>query len=99
MKPYVEPEKELITFTVDEVQYQAEEGMTWEEFVNSEYNTDNLIHINNDRDSDNCVYKKKYEGQAGATYFVFTADSNMVLKKDLIISNESYISLVGGSWG
>ena len=29
----------LITFTIDGVQFQAEEGMTWEEWVNSEYNT------------------------------------------------------------
>ena len=30
----------LITFYIDNTQYQAEEGMTWEEWVNSEYNTD-----------------------------------------------------------
>ena len=29
----------LLTFTVAGIEYQAEEGMTWEEFVNSEYNT------------------------------------------------------------
>lgn len=29
----------LITFTVDGVEYQAEEGMTWQEWCNSEYNT------------------------------------------------------------
>ena len=28
----------LITFTIDGVQYQAEEGMTWKEWCNSEYN-------------------------------------------------------------
>ena len=30
---------ELITFTIDGVEYQAEEGMTWEQWVNSDYNT------------------------------------------------------------
>lgn len=30
----------LITFTIDGNEYQAEEGMTWEEWVDSEYNTD-----------------------------------------------------------
>ena len=30
----------LITFKIIEIEYQAEEGMTWEEWVNSEYNTD-----------------------------------------------------------
>lgn len=28
-----------ITFTIDDVSYQAEEGMTWSEWVDSEYNT------------------------------------------------------------
>lgn len=30
----------LITFTIDGIEYQAEEGMTWEEWCNSEYNVD-----------------------------------------------------------
>ena len=30
---------ELITFTIDGVEYQAEEGMTWGTWVNSDYNT------------------------------------------------------------
>ena len=30
----------LITFTVDGTQYQAEEGMTWQEFLDSSYNVD-----------------------------------------------------------
>lgn len=29
----------LITFTIDGTEYQAEDGMTWEQWVNSEYNT------------------------------------------------------------
>jgi hypothetical protein len=32
----------LITFTIDGVEYQAEEGMTWGEWFNSEYNTSSL---------------------------------------------------------
>jgi hypothetical protein len=31
----------LITFTIAGTKYQAEEGMTWEQWVNSEYNTSN----------------------------------------------------------
>ena len=34
----------LITFTVDGVEYQAEEGMTWEEWCDSEYNVSNFIY-------------------------------------------------------
>jgi hypothetical protein len=33
-------ESNLITFTIDGSEYQAEEGMTWADWVNSEYNTD-----------------------------------------------------------
>lgn len=38
---------DLITFTIDGITYQAERGMTWEEWVNSSYNTDNFIVYNN----------------------------------------------------
>lgn len=31
---------ESITFTIEGTEYQAVEGMTWEEWINSEYNTD-----------------------------------------------------------
>lgn len=36
----------LITFTIDGVTYQAEPGMTWEEWVNSKYNTDGYLVLN-----------------------------------------------------
>ena len=41
-------EKNLITFTIGGVQYQAEEGMTWGEWVDSEYNTGNykVVSVN-----------------------------------------------------
>lgn len=35
-----------ITFTINSVQYQAEEGMTWEQWVNSEYNSNYQIYNN-----------------------------------------------------
>ena len=41
----------LIIFTVYGVEYQAEEGMTWEEWVNSEYNFNGGFFI----DSDNSI--------------------------------------------
>lgn len=36
----------MITFTIGTVTYQAEEGMTWEEWCNSEYNTDGYYAYN-----------------------------------------------------
>lgn len=48
---FFNPEEEinvnLITFYVVDTSYQCEEGMTWEEFVNSEYNSEGLFQINN----------------------------------------------------
>lgn len=41
-------EKSLISFTIEGTSYQAEEGMTWEEWVNSEYNVSNAYIHNND---------------------------------------------------
>lgn len=37
------PAPTLITFTIDGEEYQAEEGMTWGEWVESEYNTDGFV--------------------------------------------------------
>ena len=34
-------ELKLITFTIENVQYQAEEGMAWSDWINSKYNTGN----------------------------------------------------------
>lgn len=36
----------LITFTIDSIEYQAEEGMTWGEWVNSKYNIDGYLNYN-----------------------------------------------------
>ena len=41
-------ESNLITFTVDGIEYQAEEGMTWEEWANSSYNTGGFIFYYSD---------------------------------------------------
>ena len=37
----------LITFTVDGVEYQAEEGMTWWQFINSTYNDGRFSALDN----------------------------------------------------
>lgn len=41
--PYVAPVS-LIEFTINGASYQAEEGMTWQEFVESSYNDGNVIY-------------------------------------------------------
>lgn len=44
VKPAVE-EANLITFTIDGKEYQAEEGMTAEQWVNSDYSADNMQQV------------------------------------------------------
>ena len=36
----------MISFTIYGVECQAEEGMTWEQWVNSEYNIDFMLYSN-----------------------------------------------------
>lgn len=36
------PSITLITFTINDISYQAEQGMTWAEWAESEYNTDSV---------------------------------------------------------
>lgn len=68
----------LITFTVDGVEYQAEEGMTWVDWCNSKYNTSSDIRV---------VY-------TGITYIVkhgsfndLSEDNRTVLEAHQVIKN------------
>lgn len=58
--PPEEPEApiELITFTIGDTEYQAKEGMTWEEWVESEYNIDNYYYID---ETSNSIFNKDEE--------------------------------------
>ena len=70
----------LITFTIDGTTYQAEEGMTWEEWVNSEYNIDMTFGID------------EFLGDSittGASYVGTKTD--YVRPSDLIIANYQYL--------
>ena len=56
---YVYQLVKLFTFNIENVEYQAVEGMTWSEWIDSDYNTDNLYiesnKIKNNKDSYNLV--------------------------------------------
>lgn len=70
----------LITFTIDDVEYQAEEGMTWGEWVNSEYNINMTFGID------------EFEGTTitnGAKCVGILTD--YVKPSDLIIANYEYL--------
>ena len=66
----------MIKFTIDGTEYQAEEGMTWEDWVNSEYNISELDVI------DGLVYN------IGGMNI--QKDNINVLSTDILINNMSY---------
>lgn len=87
---FFNPEEEinvnLITFYIGDTPYQCEEGMTWEEFVNSEYNTEGLFQINN---YNNIEYNQK----------IIVLNHVMVFNTDIILNGNIYefYSSGGGS--
>ena len=73
---------QLITFTIISTEYQAEEGMTWTEWCESDYNTVGYF-INSD-------YVCFDDGSfGGASHLIYT-DYNSVKPTDKIISGEMY---------
>lgn len=85
------PEGQIL-FTIDSTNYFADEGMTWAEWVESEYNTGGYT---NKTSSYGNVVLFGSVGVAG----VKTATSVVVQQSDVIISNHSYIHGVVASQG
>lgn len=70
-----------ITFILDGAEYKAIKGMTWEEFINSEYNNDFFIKV------DNRVYTRM-TGQA--VLYAAIGNDISVSVSDVIIKNYVY---------
>lgn len=77
---YVVESDGLISFTIDGVTYQAEEGMTWEAWVASEYNTDGY-------------YISVADFRVHKDYFNYVTQ---VLPTDTITSGTAYKLVAGG---
>ena len=74
----------IISFNVNTDTYYAKEGMTWEQFVNSSYNTDQAFYI---------YYDYVYHSNSGANVM----ETGMPVSiTDFIIEDGSYIALPGG---
>jgi hypothetical protein len=71
---------ELITFSIGGVQYQAEQGMTWSQWCDSEYNVDHFQKIL----SLNWVSDYSYE-------YVVYLENTIVGLADTILQNTNYI--------
>lgn len=72
------PAAVLITFTIAGTEYQADEGMTWEQWVLSIYNTSGFI-----------IMMDNYVGLRGE--MVATSDTTYVTKSNVIINDFAYI--------
>lgn len=69
-----------ISFSIEDSQFQAEEGMTWEEWVNSEYNSDGA-----------CIYNEGSDTIRFVEYSLDVLSSNIPVKgSDSIISGYFY---------
>ena len=82
----------LINFTIEGIEYQAEEGMTWEEWVDSEYNTENYLVDAGGGIINNGDYSKYVADASGN--FVNTAGDN---SDDVIIGGHAYSMKLNGN--
>ena len=70
----------IISFSIEDFKFQAEEGMTWREWVNSEYNSDGA-----------CVYNAGSDTIRFVEYSLDVLSSNIPVKgSDTIISGYFY---------
>ena len=84
----------MITFTIDGTEYQADEGMTWEQWCDSDYNIDGF-HIEND-------YEVWYGDSPLNSYIVINAEGyNVDGTIDVIVNGAMYElqSSIGGGGG
>ena len=83
VNPAVEEEVSLISFTIDSTSYQAEEGMTWADWIDSEY-SDGTYAPHPNMVTQPCKYPNSYfiteDGTSGGS----------VLMTDTIIANHAY---------
>lgn len=76
----------LITFTIDDTEYQAEEGMTWGEWVDSEYNTKGDFGV--DLNNDNLIGYNRF----GSVFKEWVGtEENYVYAPDIIQENYNYL--------
>ena len=81
----------LINFNADNITFTAEEGMTWDDFINSNYNP----YIVEGVITPKPVFKLKgdivqYHSTDWMTYFNLQNNNNNVLKNELVIANGVY---------
>lgn len=85
-----EPEITLIGFTIDGASYQAEQGMTWDDWVRSDYNTSEFCILRSVNDGETMIARYPFEY---GKYYVLNDDNdawNALPISDTIASNYGY---------
>ena len=77
--------KSLINFTIDGTSYQAEEGMTWEQWVNSKYNIGNYVV-----GETSCGIRIRRDPVTGYDEGILDPKAQFAQPSDLIINNGFY---------
>jgi hypothetical protein len=80
-------ETNLITFYIGDTEYQYEEGMTWEEWINSEYNTNNFI----------ILWRQIYVNDGSLSSLYVNGTNTYVIATDYIDANNTYRFISNGS--
>lgn len=83
--------QKVLTFKIDDVEYVVEKGMTWEEWINSSYNTDGMYYSASEN-----VFRHSIHGKIA--FYDDEGWSTTVQPKDIINSNISYFFTTGDLW-
>lgn len=91
----VTPTRNLITFTIDGTSYQAEKGMTWQQWVDSEYNVvanpyTGAGTINNGKWYADLEYDMVYRSNPSSNLLEINYRGSYALPNDLIDADKSY---------
>lgn len=78
--------KAIISFTIDDTTYRAENHMTWEQWVASDYNTDNYAWY-----QESGFYYLSKNGDTTVAVAVY--DGDYVEPADTIVSRRAYVSI------
>lgn len=81
----------IITFTINGTEYNAIEGMTWGEWINSDYNVEEKYGLECKEINGAVIFKLNSGG-----YYVSEASLGFLHGNDIIIANGSYIHQTSG---
>ena len=86
----IENAVKLISFTIESTAYQAEEGMTWAEWLTTDYNTNS--YTENLLDGTQTVFIEPYGEIQG---YGVAYDNSFVSVEDVIVEDRAYTKKLG----